>query len=80
MSESKDAVAGESSSPKKTTPEEMSRIPHHMRMDYERKNRNIDAGKELCDHCSGTGNEFLSMYHKCPECKGEGHTGKAVSK
>ena len=59
--------------PKITTEEEMETIPHHMRMDYHRRNGNIKAGRELCEHCGGTGNEFYSMYKKCSNCNGKGY-------
>lgn len=46
--------------------------PLHMRGDVLRRNDNLDQNKELCDRCDGTGNEFFSMYHKCPKCDGHG--------
>jgi DnaJ-class molecular chaperone len=51
--------------------------PVHMLMDVDTHNDNIKAGRKLCEHCEGTGNEFLSMYHRCPKCGG---TGRDVSK
>ena len=54
---------------KKRNPNE---FPLHMRMDEEHRNYNIDLGNELCEICDGTGNELLSMYHKCPLCNGTG--------
>jgi RecJ-like exonuclease len=46
--------------------------PPHIRTDYFRRNENIEKGAVLCEHCDGTGNEFMSMYHKCPKCEGTG--------
>jgi hypothetical protein len=36
------------------------------------KDKNAHEGKTPCKHCSGTGNEFYSMYRMCPECQGTG--------
>ena len=52
---------------------DINKIPCHMRMDYEIKNKNIDRKLPLCKHCSGTGNELFSMYRKCPKCNGTGN-------
>ncbi len=46
--------------------------PFHMRMDYDTRNQNVTNGKELCERCEGTGNEFMSMYRKCTDCMGTG--------
>ncbi len=46
--------------------------PFHMRGDVRIHNKNILEGKDLCERCEGTGNEFFSMYHKCPDCNGTG--------
>ena len=47
--------------------------PLRIRTDYFRRNENIEKkGIELCDHCDGTGNEFMWKYHKCPKCSGTG--------
>jgi len=27
---------------------------------------------DQCEHCGGTGNEFLFMYQECPDCNGTG--------
>lgn len=48
------------------------KYPPHMRMDIERRNKNIDSGETLCERCSGTGNELYSMYSRCTECNGAG--------
>ena len=50
----------------------LSHLPFHMRGDALNKIENEEAGKEMCGHCDGTGNELLSMYRKCPKCNGEG--------
>lgn len=57
---------------KKPVKLDSSKIPFHMRVDNNIRNENIDAGKPLCEHCDGTGNELLSMYRSCPICKGTG--------
>lgn len=44
----------------------------HQAPDYMRLEANEATGRKLCDHCAGTGNEFLSMYHACPKCNGTG--------
>ncbi len=46
--------------------------PLHVRTDYFRRNENIENGAVLCENCDGTGNELMSMYHKCPKCEGVG--------
>ncbi len=51
---------------------DISTIPHHMRMDYITRNKNIAAGHKLCFRCSGTGNELYSMYRECENCRGTG--------
>ena len=51
---------------------DLNKVPFHMRSDEHRRNVNIQDGKPLCAKCGGTGNEFLSMYHKCPMCQGTG--------
>lgn len=43
-----------------------------VRSDYARRNENIEKNAKLCKHCDGTGNEFMSIYRKCPECDGIG--------
>ena len=47
-------------------------VPFHMRMDYAKRNQNVESGNILCEHCCGTGNELFSMYRKCPKCNGIG--------
>jgi rubredoxin len=47
-------------------------VSMHMRNDYYKRNLVVAAGKPLCDNCDGTGNEFYSMYRKCPVCGGDG--------
>jgi len=47
-------------------------FPSHTLRDVLMRNKNIDEGKELCERCEGTGNEFFSMYHECTHCKGTG--------
>ena len=51
---------------------DIEKYPHHMRMDIQTHNENIDNGKELCERCDGTGNELYSMYRKCKDCNGSG--------
>lgn len=51
---------------------DLKKYPPHMRMDYERRNNNVKAGRKLCKRCDGTGNEFYSMYSKCLKCGGDG--------
>lgn len=46
-------------------------VPFHMRGDFATRNKNLAQGKILCEHCYGTGNEFESMYRRCPKCTGE---------
>lgn len=46
--------------------------PPRMRSDYHTRNENVEAGRELCSECGGTGNEFYSTYRKCPKCNGDG--------
>jgi hypothetical protein len=50
-------------------------IPPNFRMDYATRNNNVEAGNKLCEHCDGTGNEFLYRYRKCPKCFGTGRGG-----
>ena len=38
----------------------------------ERNGQTLLPGQGMCIHCGGTGNEFLFMYHRCPECNGSG--------
>lgn len=47
-------------------------VPAHQQMDMRRYNDNLQKGATLCTNCDGTGNEFFSMYHKCPQCGGTG--------
>ena len=47
-------------------------MPPFAQMDGTCRNDNIKAGKPLCGHCVGTGNELYSMYRKCPKCNGTG--------
>lgn len=42
-------------------------------MDMQRRKENLKNGRKLCEHCDGTGNEFYSMYRKCPKCDGKGY-------
>ena len=58
---------------------DITKYPIHIQGDEQIRNDNIDAGNPLCEHCDGTGNEFLSMYRKCPKCNGLGAV-KAVAK
>ena len=51
---------------------DLRKYPPHMQNDYRVRNKNIDDGKELCERCGGTGNEFMSMYKKCKDCGGSG--------
>ncbi|MCP3681956.1 MAG: hypothetical protein GY861_04625 [bacterium] len=44
----------------------------HMHGDVMTRNNNIEANKELCMKCEGTGNMGFSMYIKCDKCKGTG--------
>lgn len=44
----------------------------HMRMDYQKRNDNVEGGETLCPKCDGTGNELFSMYRRCSECNGTG--------
>lgn len=59
----------------KTKPEKQDKheFPVHMWSDIITRNENIDAGRELCERCDGTGNEFYSMYSPCKDCNGTGH-------
>jgi len=54
------------------TEEEIKEFPMHMQGDYRVMNKNIKDGKDLCQHCGGTGNELFSMYRQCPTCYGKG--------
>lgn len=40
--------------------------------DDQRVKANEASGKPLCEHCGGSGNEFLFMYRACPKCAGTG--------
>lgn len=51
---------------------DVSKFPHHMQVDYIRRNGNIDEGNKLCPRCNGTGNELMSMYRTCSACRGDG--------
>ena len=51
---------------------DITKYPPHTYGDVLRHNKNVEDKKELCTHCEGTGNEFFSMYRKCPKCKGTG--------
>ena len=44
----------------------------HMRMDYQKRNDNVEEGETLCPKCDGTGNELFKAYRRCSECKGTG--------
>ena len=50
--------------------------PGHMRPDVRTRNENITQKRKLCDRCQGTGNELMSMYHKCTKCNGNGYIEK----
>ena len=52
--------------------EDVTKYSLYMRMDYERKNKNIDDRKSLCKKCDGTGNQLFSYYQKCTKCDGLG--------
>lgn len=54
-------------------------VPIRIRMDYARRNANIEAGAALCDRCDGTGNELYSMWRRCPECAGSGIDGEVTA-
>lgn len=47
-------------------------IAPHMRVDYVKRNGNVEKGKTLCPRCDGTGNELFSMYRRCSKCNGTG--------
>ena len=47
-------------------------VPPRMMQDYLRRNDNLRKKRPLCGPCDGTGNEFFSMYHRCPKCQGRG--------
>ncbi|MFC1886556.1 hypothetical protein ACFLZM_05820 [Thermodesulfobacteriota bacterium] len=49
-------------------------VPAHMRHGYQMRNFNVEHGKTLCDHCSGTGHEYTSCYMEraCSVCEGRG--------
>ncbi len=51
---------------------DMDTVPLHMKMDYERRNDNINKGFKLCQRCQGTGNQLYSMYQECKQCNGKG--------
>ena len=55
---------------------DLDKYPLHMRMDYQKRNENIQAGYKLCGRCEGTGNELYSMYRKCTVCRGTGQAQK----
>lgn len=33
---------------------------------------NVEPAGQICPRCEGTGNELMSMYRKCSDCKGTG--------
>ena len=41
---------------------------------------NIRRQRKLCDRCSGTGNQMLSIYQKCEACDGTGRKDYTVKK
>ena len=47
-------------------------VPGYMRMDYQKRNDNVEEGEMLCPKCDGTGNELFKMYRRCSECNGTG--------
>lgn len=47
-------------------------VPLTMRMDYQKRNENVEEGEILCPKCDGTGNELFSMFRRCSECGGTG--------
>jgi len=49
-------------------------VPMHMRMDYLNRNQVLLALKVPCSWCEGTGNQFVSMFSRCPVCGGSGIT------
>jgi RecJ-like exonuclease len=57
---------------KKPEERDVDKVPYHMRADEEHRNENIRNNNPLCDRCSGTGNQLLSMYQKCEKCNGTG--------
>lgn len=61
-------------------PVDLKTVPSHMRMDYERYNDNVKNNRELCDKCSGTGNELFSMCRRCSKCGGKGFLEKNLTK
>lgn len=46
--------------------------PDRVRMDYATRNENLQAGRGLCPHCDGTGNELFACFRRCPKCWGMG--------
>ncbi len=34
--------------------------------------------EKRCERCDGTGNEFMFMYHRCPDCGGTGRKRKIL--
>ena len=51
-------------------------VEPNMQMDVDKRNANIDDGRELCSKCSGTGNEFYSMWKECSKCNWKGYLEK----
>lgn len=39
----------------------------------------LKEGEAVCIHCGGTGNEFLFMYHACPQCNGTGRITEVIT-
>ena len=50
----------------------MSGAPTHMQPDERTRRENVTRGNPLCERCGGTGNELLSMYRRCADCRGTG--------
>ena len=50
--------------------------PLHIKNDMETHNKNLADGWVLCEDCDGTGNYMYSMYQRCQQCLGNGHTGR----
>ena len=48
-------------------------VPFRVRMDYDRRNRNVVEGRKLCERCEGTGNELFACYRECENCNGIGY-------
>lgn len=53
---------------------------HHpgVAADELRREDNEAAGRELCENCGGTGNEFFLKFKACSECGGTGCAEEAV--